>query len=140
MRIAGCGPVRSTRNARCARAALACLMLGIGAQAFALDPTLRPSQYILDNWQIAEGLPQTSVQAIARTPDGYLWIGTQEGLARFDGVRFTAFVGGKDVDIPNKNITALFVDGDGRLWVGTRSGITVLEQGHFRSFVKIESL
>ena len=72
-------------------AILAILLFGAWTPALALDPSLQPSQYILDNWQIPEGLPQTSVQAIARTPDGYLWVGTQEGLARFDGVRFTVF-------------------------------------------------
>ena len=65
-------------------------MLWVGP-AVALDPSLQPSQYILDQWQFAEGLPQNGAVTIARTPDGYLWIGTQEGLARFDGVRFVVF-------------------------------------------------
>ena len=94
------------------------MMLILGCRsAFALDPSLKPSQYLVDNWQIPEGLPQTSAQAIARTPDGYLWIGTQEGLARFDGVRFSVFLSGKDLDIPNKHISTLFVDAAGRLLV-----------------------
>jgi signal transduction histidine kinase/ligand-binding sensor domain-containing protein/DNA-binding response OmpR family regulator len=120
----------------CSICVLAILAFIDSRAAFALDPSLRLSQYQLDNWQVQDGMPQSSAQAIARTADGYLWIGTQEGLARFDGVRFTVFVGGKDVDIPNKYVSALFVDAGGRLWVGTRSGIAVLEQGHFRSFGK----
>ena len=99
--------------------------------AYALDPSLKLSQYGLDSWQIPEGLPQTSAQAIARTPDGYLWIGTQEGLARFDGTRFTVFDSDNESAIPNKDITALLVDRDGRLWIGTRAGIAVLARGHF---------
>src|SRR5271163_190694 len=99
----------------------AALFLCAGQDSFALDPSLSLSQYLVEDWQIQDGLPQTSAQAIARTPDGYLWIGTQEGLARFDGVRFTVFVGGKNQDIPNREISTLFVDADGRLWVGTRS-------------------
>ena len=86
-----------------------------------------------DNWQIADGLPQSTVQALARTPDGYLWMGTQEGLARFDGARFTVFEPGNESAIPNKNITALHVDKAGTLWIGTRSGLALLEHGHFRS-------
>src|SRR6202790_2177669 len=116
---------------------LAVLLIGVCAQAFALEPSLEPSQYVLDNWQIPEGLPQPSVQAIARTPDGYLWVGTQEGLARFDGVRFTLFDPNNEPAIPNKDITVLFVDRAGRLWIGTRSGVAVLENGRFKPFTKV---
>ncbi|HUK02437.1 MAG TPA: two-component regulator propeller domain-containing protein [Steroidobacteraceae bacterium] len=105
--------------------------------AFALDPNLLPSQYVLDNWQNTEGLPQISVQAIARTPEGYLWVGTQEGLARFDGVRFTVFDSENEPAIPNKHISALYVDRTGRLWIGTRSGVAVLDHGHFRRYDKV---
>src|SRR5260221_13393135 len=122
------------------RGLLAVLLIGVCAQALALDPSLQLSQYVLNNWQIPEGLPQTSVQAIARTPDGYLWVGTQEGLARFDGVRFTVFDTGNEPDIPDKYISVLFVDRSGRLWIGTRSGVAVLEDGHFTTFNKIAGL
>ena len=110
---------------------LAILLLAAGGRALALDPSLQLSQYVLDNWQIPEGLPQSSAQAIARTPDGYLWIGTQEGLARFDGVRFTVFNTENEAEIPDKHISVLYVDHSGRLWIGTRAGVAVLEQGHF---------
>jgi signal transduction histidine kinase/ligand-binding sensor domain-containing protein/CheY-like chemotaxis protein/HPt (histidine-containing phosphotransfer) domain-containing protein len=122
------------------RGALAVLLTAVCGYAHALDPTTQPSQYVLDNWQIPEGLPQNSAQAIARTPDGYLWVGTQEGLARFDGVRFTVFDGSNEPAIPNKHISVLFVDRSGRLWIGTRSGIAVLENGHFTSFNRIAAL
>jgi len=122
------------------RGLLAILLIGVCAPALALDPSLQPSQYVLDNWQIPEGLPQTSVQAIARTPDGYLWVGTQEGLARFDGVRFTVFDTGNEPAIPDKYISVLFVDRAGRLWIGTRSGVAVFENGHFMPFNKIAGL
>src|SRR3984885_9143912 len=118
----------------------AILLLSVCAPAAALDPSLEPSQYVLDNWQIPEGLPQTSVQAIARTPDGYLWVGTQEGLARFDGVRFTVFDSSNEPAIPSKYITVLFVDRAGRLWIGTRSGVAVLESGRFKPFKTIEGI
>src|SRR3984893_4270068 len=122
------------------RGLLAGLLIAGGPRAPAVEPTLQPSQYVLDNWQIPEGLPQTSVQAIARTPDGYLWVGTQEGLARFDGVRFTVFDTGNEPGIPDKYITVLFVDSAGRLWIGTRSGVAVLENGRFKPFTKVAGL
>ena len=116
------------------RSWLAILFIAAGGPAFALDPSLRLSQYVLDNWQIPDGLPQSSAQAIARTPDGYLWVGTQEGLARFDGVRFTVFNGENEAGILNKYVTVLYVDRAGRLWIGTRSGVSVLEKGHFTPY------
>jgi ligand-binding sensor domain-containing protein len=88
------------------RGLLSILLIAVCAEARALDPSLQPTQYVLDNWQIPDGLPQSTVQAVARTPDGYLWVGTQEGLARFDGVRFTVFDSGNESAIPNKDITA----------------------------------
>jgi signal transduction histidine kinase/ligand-binding sensor domain-containing protein/DNA-binding response OmpR family regulator/HPt (histidine-containing phosphotransfer) domain-containing protein len=112
----------------------------VAASALALDSTLRPSQYVADNWATPEGLPQTSAQAIARTPDGYLWVGTQEGLARFDGVRFVIFDPSSESGIPNKHITALYVDRTGRMWIGTRAGIAVFEGGHFSTFGTTEAL
>ncbi len=113
------------------RGLLAVLLVSAAADALALDPALRPSQYVLDNWQIPDGLPQSTAQTLARTPDGYLWVGTQEGLARFDGVHFSVFDSGNEPAIPNKNISVLYVDRMGRLWIGTRSGIAVYEQGRF---------
>jgi len=52
---------------------------------------LRDVEYSHRIWRIEDGLPQNKIQAIAQTPDGYLWVGTSEGLARFDGVRFHRF-------------------------------------------------
>ncbi len=121
-------------QAQALRYFLAIFLAAVCTHALALDPSLQPSQYVLDNWQIADGLPQSSAQTLARTPDGYLWVGTQEGLARFDGVRFTVYDGGGKSAIPNKHISVLFVDGAGRLWIGTRSGLAVLEKGQFRPF------
>src|SRR5882724_3946843 len=122
------------------RGVLAVVLIALAGVARALDPSVQPSQYVLDNWQIPEGLPQSSAQAIARTPDGYLWVGTQEGLARFDGVRFTVFDTGNEPALPDKYISVLFVDRAGRLWIGTRSGVAVFENGRFTTFNKIAGL
>jgi hypothetical protein len=61
------------------------------ASASALNPATPIAQYGRDVWDSDSGLPQNSVDAILQTRDGYLWLGTQEGLVRFDGVRFTIF-------------------------------------------------
>ena len=60
----------------------------------ALDPRRAITQYLQSAWATDAGLPQTSVYSIAQTTDGYLWVGTELGLARFDGVRFTVSIGG----------------------------------------------
>jgi ligand-binding sensor domain-containing protein/signal transduction histidine kinase len=110
------------------------LLMLLGNCALALDPALQPSQYVLETWQTADGLPENSAVAIARTPDGYLWIGAEEGLARFDGVRFSVFDGSNESAIPGKSITVLHVDRGGRLLIGTSGGMAVLENGRFRSY------
>jgi len=115
------------------RSLLVILFVVAASPCPALNPALLPTQYVADNWQTADGLPQSTVQAFARTPDGYLWMGTQEGLARFDGNRFTVFEPGNESAIPDKNITALHVDKAGTLWIGTRLGLALFEHGRFRS-------
>ncbi len=125
---------------RALRVHVAMLLIMVSLSAHALDPTLKLSQYVLDNWQILQGLPQSSAQAIARTPDGYLWVGTQEGLARFDGVRFVVFDHANEPAIPDKHISVLYVDAAGRLWIGTRLGIAVYEHGHFRALSVMPAL
>ncbi len=58
---------------------------------WALDPNKAMTQYVHEAWTTENGLPQNSVTSILQTRDGYLWFGTQEGLVRFDGIRFTVF-------------------------------------------------
>jgi ligand-binding sensor domain-containing protein len=132
------GASRLTRLA--IHGSLAVLLAMLAGQSVALDSSLRPSQHILNTWQIPEGHPQSSAQSIARTPDGYLWVGTEEGLARFDGVQFTVFDHDNASGIPQRDITALSVDHAGRLWIGTGSGIAVLDKGRFTPIDKIAGL
>ena len=62
-------------------------------------------------WPTADGLEMNSVTAMVQTRDGYLWLGTYNGLMRFDGVRFTVFTSGGERELKNSRITALFEDG-----------------------------
>ncbi len=92
-------------------------------------------EYVHNVWQAAEGLPQNAVQAIAQTPDGYLWLATQEGLVRFDGVRLTVFDRKTNLEITNNDIRALCVAKDGSLWIGSFLGDLVrMKDGNFTSF------
>lgn len=88
--------------------------------------------YSIQNWQLEQGLPQISVTSIAQTPDGYLWVGTFNGLARFDGVRFTIFHEGNTPALGNSGIVHLQVDEQGALWIVTLTGGLVrLTAGQF---------
>ena len=122
------------------RSLLTFLFLIVCGRALALDPSRQLSQYVLDNWQVSEGLPQASALAIARTPDGYLWVGTQEGVARFDGVRFTVFDANNESAFTDNYVSALLVDRTARLWIGTASGVVVLEDGRFAAFTGLAQL
>ena len=87
--------------------------------------------YTIANWQVEEGLPQISVTSIAQTPDGYLWMGTFNGLARFDGVRFTVFDDGNTPALGESGVTQLHVDESGALWIITLAGRLVrMAKGH----------
>src|SRR5215470_8092186 len=76
------------------------------------------AEYRFDVWTADSGLPQNSVRAIVQTRDGYLWVGTLDGLARFDGVRFTVFNKANSPGLSGNRVTALYEDPDGDLWVG----------------------
>lgn len=103
--------------------------------ALALNPAQLIDQYVQDVWQSDQGLPQNTVQAIVTTQDGYLWLGTQEGLVRFDGVKFTVFDSANTPGIRNNNIQALLEDRDKILWIGTEGGgLTSFKNGTFQNF------
>ena len=94
-----------------------------------------PLEYLPRVWQTDEGLPNNLVQAIAQTPDGYLWVGTYEGLARFDGVEFTSLHSPSTPEINNGSVTALCLASNGCLWIGTEHGAVVKWQnGQFSAF------
>jgi ligand-binding sensor domain-containing protein len=88
--------------------------------------------YITDVWTVDEGLPDSSVTALARTPDGYLWIGTYNGLVRFDGNRFVTFDPDNTPALAHARVRQLAVDALGTLWINTLDGsMTSLRQGVF---------
>jgi signal transduction histidine kinase/ligand-binding sensor domain-containing protein len=105
--------------------------LAIAPSAWALDPGKALSQFPHRVWQTDDGLPQSSTLALAQTPDGYLWAGTFEGLARFDGVRFHVFDPANTAALMDRAITALAVDRSGTLWINTHQGMAGMRAGTF---------
>src|SRR6185369_14543296 len=91
-------------------------------------------------WNEQHGLPQNAVQAITRTRDGYLWLGTQAGIARFDGVRFTVFDRSNTDEIKASLIKSLLEDRAGNLWIGTDgSGLNLYRNGRFTLYPTVIS-
>ena len=106
---------------------LSILLLGLPGTGRALQPDKAFHHYVRNNWSIQDGLPQISAIAIAQDRDGYLWVGTQSGLARFDGVRFTRYTPESEPGLPGIWIRALHLARDGKLWIGTYKGVTVYD-------------
>jgi ligand-binding sensor domain-containing protein len=117
------------------------LLYGATSLALALDPTKAPTQFIHKAWQIEDGLPQNSVRAITQTRDGYLWIGTEEGLVRFDGMAFTVFDKENTAAMTSSSILALREDHAGSLWIGThKGGLIRYAQGSFTAVTAEEGV
>ncbi len=107
--------------------------------AFALNPSRALSQYTRTVWTQEHGLPQDTVRAIAQTKDGYLWLGTDEGLAQFDGYDFVVF-NKENGALPSNSVGALWAAKDGSLWIGTLGGLTRYRNGKFTTFTKKDGL
>lgn len=99
------------------------LAVGWIEAALALDPAARPASLLSDTWSVAEGLPQATVRAIAQDREGDLWLGTEEGLARFDGVRFQVHDPGNTPALRRPDVRSLLLASDGSLLVGTTGGL-----------------
>jgi ligand-binding sensor domain-containing protein/signal transduction histidine kinase len=108
---------------------LAGVMLACGPCAFALDPALDMSQYAHTAWKVRDGFTKGIISSIAQTPDGYLWLGTEFGLLRFDGVRAVPWKPPAGEDLPSSYIRSLFVARDGTLWIGTIKGLASWKDG-----------
>jgi ligand-binding sensor domain-containing protein/serine/threonine protein kinase len=107
-------------------------------EAQALDPNKSITQYVQDVWK--DELPQNTIQAITQTGEGYLWLGTYEGLVRFDGIRFVVFGKRSSKEIKSDGISALFEDKNGNLWIGTEGGLSCLHKGKFTTYTTKEGL
>jgi signal transduction histidine kinase/ligand-binding sensor domain-containing protein len=105
--------------------------------ALALDPSLDVSQYAHTAWKVHEGISRGTIRSIAQTPDGYLWLGTQFGLVRFDGVRFAPWQPPFGEQLPSASIHSLLVARDGGLWIATDSGVASLKSGQLHDYPEL---
>jgi ligand-binding sensor domain-containing protein/serine phosphatase RsbU (regulator of sigma subunit) len=111
------------------------LFLWVSFALMALVPNKTITQYSMHIWNMESGLPGNSVFAIQQTQDGYLWIGTQDGLVRFDGLNFELYNKKKNPQLKSNVIRALYEDRRGTLWIGTTSGgLTYLKEGEFFTY------
>jgi signal transduction histidine kinase/ligand-binding sensor domain-containing protein len=109
--------------------ALAWMLLASPSRGFALNPALDISHYAHTAWKIREGFFNGTIYSITQTPDGYLWLGTEFGLLRFDGVRPVPWRPPPGQELPSSNIRRLLATRDGALWIGTDQGLARWKDG-----------
>jgi ligand-binding sensor domain-containing protein len=103
------------------------VLLGIvvacaGVPSFALNPNQHISQYCHSVWRMQDGMFPGAPFSVTQTADGYLWVGTQTGLVRFDGARFVPWAPSRDTGI-GETIVSLLGARDGSLWIGSNGGV-----------------
>jgi signal transduction histidine kinase/ligand-binding sensor domain-containing protein len=123
-----------------AAALLTCLWLGCGLPGLALEPTTPLASYARQAWGMENGLPQNTVQALAQTRDGFVWIGTEVGLVRFDGNGFQVFDKNSTPALPGNDVRCLLETGDGALWIGTSEGLARWRDGSVTAFAAKDGL
>src|ERR1700722_11947225 len=120
-------------------AAAALLVSGVRPVA-ALEPITSLASYGRQAWAMENGLPQNTVQALAQTKDGFLWLGTEAGLVRFDGVEFETYDRNSTPALPGSDIRCLLATADGALWIGTNAGLARWKDGAVREFTTKDGL
>jgi ligand-binding sensor domain-containing protein/serine phosphatase RsbU (regulator of sigma subunit) len=106
-----------------------------------LSPAKSISQYVCEVWQKDKGLPQNNVFAITQTSEGFLWLATYEGLARFDGVQFNVFSPSNVPELKSGGIMEVYEDSRKTIWIGTNSGgLTQFKKGKFKTYTTEDGL
>src|SRR5262244_115181 len=125
------------RSAAALCAGLAVMLLAWCPSAFALNPALDVSQYAHTAWKVREGFSKGEINSIAQTPDGYLWLATEFGLLRFDGVRNVPWQPTGDQHLPSSQIFSLLAARDGTLWIGTSKGLASWKDGRLTQYTEL---
>ena len=107
------------------------------SSVFALNPALDVSQYAHTSWKIRDGFPKSQISSFAQTPDGYLWLGTEFGLIRFDGIKNVRWSPPAGQDLPSNFIFSLLVTRDGTLWIGTEKGLASWKDGRLTHYAEL---
>src|SRR5579863_9059022 len=117
------------------------LVLAAMSLAFGLDPSRTLTQYAHRVWQAQQGLPQGTIYSIIQTHDGYLWLGSQTGLIRFDGVRFETLENIRRATPANLWIRSAMEDSNHALWIATAdAGIFRMQGDSFTRYSSAEGL
>lgn len=116
------------------RMALAFVLLGWCHSASASSPALDVSQFAHAAWTAGDGFAKGAINSIAQTPDGYLWLGTEFGLLRFDGVRTTPWPLEQPIAT---EVSCLITAGDGTLWIGTDGGLASWKDGRLTRYAEL---
>jgi signal transduction histidine kinase len=106
----------------------------------ALEPTTPLAGYGRQAWVMENGLPQNTVQALVQTRDGFVWLGTEVGLVRFDGNGFAVFDRNSTPALPGSDVRCLLETHDGALWIGTSEGLARWKDGAATAFTTRDGL
>jgi signal transduction histidine kinase/ligand-binding sensor domain-containing protein len=116
------------------------LLLGCGLPGLALEPATSLANYGRQSWGMENGLPQNTVQALVQTRDGFVWLGTEVGLVRFDGNGFAVFDKNSTPALPGNDVRCLLETQDGALWIGTSEGLARWKDGVVTAFTTANGL
>jgi signal transduction histidine kinase/ligand-binding sensor domain-containing protein len=130
---------RQRRNVVVPGLVLAWMLLACCPRALALNPSLEVSQYAHTSWTARDGYALGAVFAMAQTPDGYLWLGGEFGLFRFDGVRFIRWQPPAGQQLPDRPYS-LLVTRDGTLWIGTFAGLVSWNGDKLTQYPELDGL
>ena len=114
---------------------LGVFLAGCGS-GFALNPSLDISQYGHNAWTVRDGFSVGTIFAMAQTPDGYLWLGAEFGLFRFDGIRSVPWQPPAGQHLPSAPYS-LLVTRDGTLWIGTFAGLVSWNAGKLTRYPEL---
>jgi signal transduction histidine kinase/ligand-binding sensor domain-containing protein len=121
-------------------AALAGLLLALSPSAFALNPSLDVSQYAHFAWRFRDGFGKGYINSMAQTPDGYLWLTTDFGLLRFDGIKAVPWQPPSGQPLPSEFVVRVLRARDGTLWIGTRNGLASWKDGKLTQYPELAGL
>jgi ligand-binding sensor domain-containing protein/signal transduction histidine kinase len=116
------------------------LVLALPQTATALDPQRSLDHFGHQAWGTDSGLPQNTVHSILETRDGYLWLGTDGGLVRFDGIDFVTFDAENTPQFKSDTVYDLLEDESGSLWISTAAGLLRYRNGVFTAYTTAQGL
>ena len=119
---------------------LCCSLEAAGQLPLSLDSKASIGQYAIDIWTTEHGLPNNAIMDVAKSPDGFIWLATFNGLVRFDGLEFTVFDRNNTDAFKTNNLADLFIAADSSLWIGTNGGGLVKYHNNVFQHIDTDSL